>query len=122
MRTDENKRIGKPFEFIGSRIPDEVTVDGRKVQIRGFVERAERGEASLDEIRDFVDVVRRKIAELEGGPGGGEEGAGLENARELAQGLKKALELLVNADGIEDIEDDVVGDARRWLRFSKKIK
>ena len=122
------ERVDREGATIGSRIPEEITVQGEPVPLREFVFEIKRRETIPPGERERVDRAKRNLRRerlaryqrLEDGEITREEGEALV---ESIVGLDRALEALtqLRPRSIEaEIEAQTMADRKRWMSFLKQ--
>ncbi|MEM4780038.1 MAG: DUF5788 family protein [Halalkalicoccus sp.] len=122
------ERIGKEGATIGAQIPEEITVQGERVELREFVFEIKRRETVPEGERERVEQAKRnlrkerleRIARIEEGEIGRDEG---ERLAESIIGIDRALEGLGQL-GPADVEAEAkaqqLADKKRWTRFMRQ--
>ncbi len=126
------RRLHSFFGWVGVRIPDELDLDGERVQLRERVDRFVFDDFIDDEeqveVLELIDKLEKKSAileeELE------VEQMTLEEAESLlrrAIGVLRAIDELKHLDDEDEWEDahrqlmERVDDAQRWREFTKRV-
>ncbi|MFC6904672.1 DUF5788 family protein [Halalkalicoccus tibetensis] len=122
------ERVNKEGATIGASIPEEIDVQGERVELRDFVFEIKRRETIPEGERDRVERAKRNLRKerlerlelIEEGEISREEG---ERLAESIIGIDRALEGLQQL-GPADLENEVraqeVADKKRWTRFMRQ--
>lgn len=122
------ERIGKEGATIGASIPEEITVQGERVELRNFVFEIKRRETIPEGERERVEQAKRNLRKerverldaIETGEISRDEG---ERLAQSIIGIDRALEGLQQL-GPANLEAEAkaqrVADTKRWTRFMRQ--
>lgn len=122
------ERIGKEGATIGAQIPNEITVQGERVELRDFVFEIKRHETIPEGEKERVEGAKRNLRKerlarleaIEKGEISREEG---ERLAESIIGIDRALEGLQQL-GPANLEAEAkaqqIADKKRWSRFMRQ--
>ncbi|GEM_PF-2453562 len=105
-REDAISIIDDLANVVITQIPDEITVFGRKYQIKKDITEGNR-EKALVKYVDLYEEVREKIRSMDEVP---------EGLVEAALVLKRAIMFLREYHGEDDVEDE-----KRWIEYVKRV-
>lgn len=122
------ERVGREGATIGAQIPEEIDVQGERVELRDFVFEIKRRETVPSGERERVEQAKRNLRReriermdrLEEGEISREEG---ERLAESIIGIDRALEGLQNlspADVEAEAKAQEIADRKRWTRFMRQ--
>jgi Family of unknown function (DUF5788) len=122
------ERIGKEGATIGARIPEEIEIQGERVELRDFVFEIKRRETVPEGERERVERAKRnlrkeRLERLEAIEAGTISRAEGERLAESIIGIDRALEGLqqLGASSIEaEAEAQRIADKKRWTRFMRQ--
>lgn len=126
------ERLHSNLAWVGVRIPDDVTIGGKKVPLRSTVERLIFAKELTDEERASAEWLMRSLEK---------RAAGLESElahdrltrREAEELLRRTVGILRAIEGLRSLGDKdkwehqrkavmaEVDDARRWKRFTEQV-
>lgn len=122
------ERVNKEGATIGASIPEEIDVQGERVELRDFVFEIKRRETVPDGERERVEQAKRnlrkerleRLEQIEEGEISREKG---ERLAESVIGIDRALEGLQQlgpANLEAEVEAQEVADKKRWTRFMRQ--
>lgn len=124
------ERVEREGSTIGSRIPEELEVQGERIALREFVLEAQRRSAVPPDQHERVNRAKRalrrerrdRLDRLETAPIDREEG---ERLVESIVGIDRALEALDQLDAATSVTDEIEAreqaDRKRWISFLGQV-
>ena len=118
------ERADRDSVSVGTRVPENLELDGEKFALNEYVFEARAGEVDADDLKEKKKLLRRKrvelLDEIRDGELDYEEG---KRIVERVAGIDRALNILQGTgDGIEaEARAKEKADEKRWLDFLKKV-
>lgn len=122
------ERIGREGATVGADIPETITVQGEKIDLRAFVFEIKRRDAIPSGERDRVERAKKNLRRerlqrkqrLEDADISREEGEELARAIVGLDRALNALESLAPTDLESEAKRQTAADQKRWMRFLKQ--
>lgn len=130
MLTEDGRRtmlygLGRSFSFVGAEVPEEITLDGERIELRKIVvelassdDSPPEGQRRIKLLRSLKSEIARKMTVLE------DEELTVSDAEKICdeiRGLMRAAQSLDEEAGDISASGSDVEDARRWIEFLKKL-